>query len=964
MMQYKIHSRLQKYTKAAAKAILATSLLTASLTGTAQQLNELDTIPAGAHSMVRPIDTLPFIVPYYKPLFVGKTPQDKLVQSLGVLKGAHLESTPANSPLTALGGRIAGLQMIQYSGEPGNDVPLAVLRGRIPIMIVDGIPRTITSFNPEQIESITVLKDAAATAMLGMRGMDGAIVITTKKGVSDKGAFNLNFKAQTGIQTPLNMRKYLNSYDYSRLYNEALANDGKPAAYTQADLDAYKNHTNPFTHPDVDWAKTLLKDNSNISRYTINAEGATKGVNYFVSLDYLNQGGLFRELDSNSYNTNSSFKRYIFRSNLDIKISERAKVFMNLFGRIKTGNQPGMGASFFFSDFVQSFTGISRTGDLLGNLTVTPNNAYPVLNPNGTLGGNVNFQDNLWGRVTQSGYASDVTNDGFVDAGFFRNMDDLLKGWWVKATLSYNTTLSHITNRDKQFQVWQMTLNPGGDTTYTRFGPDPLPQQNNSSYVNSRSQQFYTEVATGISKTINKSAIDFVLLGNSDQYTMGATLPEVYKGLATNIKYTWDEKYMMELSGAYQGNNRYATGQQYGFFPAVGAAWNVHKESFLAGSKAINALKLRASYGLTGSAANNGYYDFVYNYRFNTGYVFGTGAGSVSGMSESSFANFRTWEKILKLNIGVDVAFLQNRGWFSTDIFQHNAFDLMQFAGNGYNADLLGMNYPLENLGKNKTSGFETTLGWSDKAGKLHYNISANVGSYKVVTTYNNEPSFPHPWMARTGALNTQYYGYTADGFVTTAGGGPVVEGYQSVPGDIKYVDRNGDGVINQYDMSLIGTTKPRMFYGLNTSLNFNGFYLNLLIDGVANAQSMLTGNSIWEFQNNGKGQAGPHHLNRWTAATAATADYPRLSVGRNVNNHVTSTFWLRDMSFIRLRNTEIGYNFTGGVISRLKLQSVRVFANGLNLITISTYNDTYPEAPFSNYPVQRTVNAGISVQL
>jgi TonB-dependent SusC/RagA subfamily outer membrane receptor len=218
----------------------------------------------------------------------------KRVESISYLKGEQLENTPAASLLYGLNGRISGLYISQATGEPSADYLNLNLRGRSPLILIDGIPRSAISINPEQIESVTVLKDALANAMLGMRGMNGAILITTKKGREVKNGFNLNVKAQAGIQTPTKMREYLSAYDYARLYNEALQNDGKPAIYSQADLDAYKNGTDPYGHPDVDWTKTLLKNNAAFSRYTINAEGSNRSTNYFVSLDYLNQGGLLR----------------------------------------------------------------------------------------------------------------------------------------------------------------------------------------------------------------------------------------------------------------------------------------------------------------------------------------------------------------------------------------------------------------------------------------------------------------------------------------------------------------------------------------------------------------------------------------------------------------------------------------------------------------------------------------------
>jgi TonB-linked SusC/RagA family outer membrane protein len=506
-----------------------------------------------------------------------------------------------------------------------------------------------------------------------------------------------------------------------------------------------------------------------------------------------------------------------------------------------------------------------------------------------------------------------------------------------------------------------MIIGGTGDTTYQRFGTDPLPQQNNSSAVTDRTQQFYSELSTGISRTFGQNTFDALVLANMDQYTSNWLLAEKYKSIAANVQYCFADKYIIQAAASYMGDNRYLPGKQAGFFPSAGLAWNLHKEDFLAHNPFINMLKLRASYGLNGNATP-GYYEFITDYIGATGYVFGTAAGAVGGIQEATQGYMRTWEKSLKLNLGFDLGFAKEKGWLSFDYYKNKYQDLLQIRGD--NTDLFGAMYPFENLGKNDYSGVEMNLGWADKIGRFAYVISGNLSTIKSKVVYNDEPAKPYGWMQRTGMPVGQFYGYIADGFATTAGQGPVVEGYQSVPGDIKYKDLNGDGVINLYDQTTIGSTKPVMFYGLNASLKFKNLYLDILFQGIANNQMMLTGNTVWEFQSNGKGQAYPHHLERWTPATAATATYPRLSVGTNPNNDVPSTFWLANASFLRLKNAEIGYNFTGGILKKANLKSVRVFVNGLNLLTFSSFDRADPETPFANYPVQKVINGGVSVTL
>lgn len=878
------------------------------------------------------------------PVLFRQQAVSNLVESVNYIKGSQLENTPAASLLYGLSGRISGLYTSQLTGEPGQDYLNMRLRSGSPLILIDGVVRSTISMNPEQIESVSILKGPVENAMLGMRGMNGAILITTKKGVNTKNGFAMNVKAQAGLQAPTRMRKYLSAFDYATLYNEALQNDGKPLAYSQADLDAYKNGTDPYGHPNVDWTKTILKNNAAFSRYTINAEGSNRSTNYFVSLDYLNQGGLLRELDSNKYSTNSTFKRYIFRSNIETKITDRFKIFLNIFGRIRTGNEPGIGSENIFPD-----------------LNTTPNNAYPVYNPNKSFGGNINYQTNIFAKSVATGYYQTFTRDGFVDAGFYQNLDKFVKGWWVKGTLSYNTTLTQETNRSKQYQVFKMLIGIANDTTYQRFGTDPLPQQTNSSSVTDRTQQFYSEITSGITRNFGKNKIDALVLVNSDDYTSNYFLAEKYKNAAARMQYSFDDKYIFQASAAYMGNNRFISGKQAGFFPAAGFAWNVHNEKIMAKNAFVSLLKLRASYGLNGNA-NPGYYTFLSGYSGGTGYMFGTASGGVSGIQESSQSYVRTWEKSLKLNVGFDLGFLKNKGWLSVDYFNNKTSDLLQIRGN--DSYLLGASYPLENLGKNNYSGVEFDLGWSDKKGKLSYSFTGNLSAMYSKVVFSDDPPMPYPLMQRTGKPVGQYYGYVADGFVTTAGQGPVIDGYVSHPGDIKYRDMNGDGVINQYDLTTIGSTRPFIYYGWGANFSYSNFYVDILFAGTANSQTMLTGNTVWEFQSNGKGQAYPHNLNRWTPATAASATYPRLTVGNNPNNNLSSTFWLTNIAFLRLKNAEIGYRFTNALMRKANLREMKVFVNGLNLLTFSSFKRADPETPFSNYPVQKVVNGGILITL
>lgn len=875
------------------------------------------------------------------PVLYGEQSRDNLIQSLSYLNGKELERLPTPILSSAFSGQLAGLYTAQTSGAPRFDGADVNLRGRNPLLLIDGIPRSILSLNPEQVESVTVLKDALSTAMLGMRGMNGAILITTRKSSQTKQP-QLSLTAQTGVQSPLGLRKGLSSYDYATLYNEALINDGRQSLYTQADLDAYKNGTDPFGHPDVDWYNLLLKKTAPYSRYTFTASASYNAVSYFVSLDYLNQQGLFRESPNNTYATNATNKRYTFRSNINIKINDKVSAFLNILGSIQDAAQPG-----------------STTGTIFTNLLNTPNNAYPALNFNGTYGGNQSYGNNLLAQLQGTGYLKNNLQNGFVDIGLKRDLSSLLPGLWGKAMLSYNPSYEQQINRTKQFGTFQYPTT--GDTAnYQRFGL--ATEQTNTSSVIARSQQTYSEASLGYNHQKDRHRVDALLLLNYDSYQTANQLSETYKGIAARASYHYNNKYGVEMAAAYNGNNSFVKGSQYGFFPAAGISWNLQNETFFKEHiHFLNLFKLRATYGKVGSA-NPGYYVFQQNYVGATGYVFGTTATSRAGIQQGDLANgTRTWEKAAKLNIGADLGFSRNRGWLSVDYYRNRQYDLLQQRGS--NTALLGQSYPDENIGINKYYGVEMSSGWKDKIRSLSYYITGNFSTRSGRIIYSDEVAQPYTWLQRTSGPINQMRGLVANGFFTTNLTGPTTEGYKPVPGDIKYKDLNGDGVINHLDETVIGNKAPLLFFGASLGVQFKGFDATLLLQGVENRDILLTGNDQWEFQNGGKGQVYVQHLTRWTPQTAATATYPRLTIGTNINNHRTSSFWVRSGDFIRLKNAEIGYSVTNKLLSRIKLQSLRLFFNGLNLYTISSFKESDPETYDGGYPLQRVLNGGITIK-
>lgn len=884
-------------------------------------------------------------------LLYTQLPSHLTASSAEAIYSKDILKAPVTSAKTALTGRLAGLFASQGSGQPGADGASVSLRGMDPVVMIDGVVANLTIFNLEDIESVTLLKDALSTAMLGVRGNNGVLLITTKKGKAQRQS--ISFTAQTSFQKSLGAPKTVNAFDYATLYNEALINDGLAARYTQADLDAYKNGNDPYGHPDVNWRNLLIKPSSRFDRYSLNARGGNSFARYYVSLEHVNQTGFLTTNAKNTYNTNNDFKSYVIRSNVDVSVNKSLTGGIYLLGRILNGSEPG-----------------ATTGSILSALVNTPNNAYPVYNDNGTYGGSSLFQNNILAQAYSSGYRLNYKRDMLANFYLKQKLDGITPGLWIQAKTAFNATLSEDNNRNKSFAVYQMitTTTP---VTYNKYGVDGTQANGNGIAYQGRSN--YVELSAGYDKIINKThGINALLLANRDNSVSNSELAYTISGISGRVAYNYKEKYVAEAAFGYNGSNRYPSSGDYkrGFFPAIGLGWNMEKESFIATKKWINKLKLYGSFGKTGWD-DPGYFTYIQRFFDANSVYFGTSAATQTAITEQTLANPNIeFEKSNKFNAGVDASLLNNKLGVTVEYFNNKFYDLLQIRGRSIT--MIGNDYPRENIGSNRYSGMEFKLNWQQQTSKgIEYFAALNTSILKTKVLFNDEVFRPYDWMKRTGQSVGQIFGYVADGLfqsTTEINNSATTVGYTPQPGDIKYKDLNSDGVIDQFDIKPIGRAgKPLVFFGLSLGASYKGFDISALIQGVTNRDVYIGGSSIWAFQNGGFGQAYENNLNRWTPATAATASYPRLNIGVNSNNQAQSSYWLRNGDYARLKQVEIGYSLPQSVLKHIKLQSIRVFARGYNLLTIASkeLDDRDPEiiSAFS-YPMQRLTNFGINIKL
>ena len=887
--------------------------------------------------------------------------------------------------LTGLQGRLKGLnvspfrgmQLLRTDANTKSDIVGAIpnvgggiygdnseflisARGQSPVAIVDGVERDLYSIDPEAIESVTIQKDALSNMFLGMRSSRGALIITTKN-PDAKGGFHLSLTGKFGISSALKSGPNpLSAYQYAYLLNEALLNDGKSPLYTYDDFEAYRNGTSPYLHPDVNWKDAIMNNSTTSQAYNLNVTGGGRVAQYFVSLGYYSENGLFKTSDANSYNTNFKYNRYLITSKVNINVTDEFKVSMSLMGRIEEGNQPG---------------GISGTGysDLLSNVWQTPNNAYPVLNPNGTYGGNASYTQNLYAQTTGSGYISSNTRDVVGTINLKYDFDKLVRGLSVGATGNISSQVRNAIVRTKQAQVFQYSITQQGNEAYDKYGD--VSSQTNSYRSVSTYQYMYGKMYVDWERQFGMHGVKASLWGDTRTILNNYDLPMIPSNIGQKVEYNYDNKYFAQAAVTESYYNRYDNGRRWGTFWAVGLGWDISKEKFMEASK-IDQLKLRATYGHTGNGIDNaGYFSYLKRYNEDGGFWYSNGTSMSNGGSVSEISplanTLLTWEKGRKVNVGLDLTLLKNRLTLSADYYNDYYYDILQ--SRGKSIQLLGIAYPAENIGKTRYYGLETQLSWQDHIGKVNYYVSANWSMEQNKRLFMDEQYVPYDYLKMTGQPTGAIYGLVATGFLTAkdiADGYPVMNGFNNIQaGDVKYKDMNGDGEINEFDRTVIGGDKPTCYFGIDLGFEWKGLEVTALIQGAYNRVLYNSDRTLLEgFQVIGQsyGQAYTNLLNRWTPETAETATYPRLTAGGNMynyGNNWNSSLFVQNGNYIRLKNATVSYklpeNFCRNYLGGLR---VKIFVQGQNLLTWSRTRLQDPEVTFTSYPLQRTITTGINL--
>lgn len=919
----------------------------------------------------------------------GQQKKSLLVSSVSTVTGTELAVSPTGNVTQSLAGRLPGLTAYSQTGLGGADDATLLIRGRsttgdnTPLIVIDGIPRsnfisaqtsgnTLLEINPlsylnvNDIETISILKDAAATSVYGARAANGVILVTTKKGSS--GAPTITYNGNVGIQQSNFINKPLSSYQIAQMWNQAWQNEGTFAptyggakGFNDSALNAIKNGTDPNRFSNTDWnhiifGKTVMQNNHNLS-----ISGGTDRTRYFISGGFFDQDGLYSAAGS---------KRYNIRSNLDGRIGNNISFSLSLAGRHESDR---VGLSVPSAFFISPLEPIRYTN---GTYLYDPSYGNPYLTSRGV-----------------SGYDND-TKDYFESSGYLTYNIPHVEGLSVKGLLSYDKYF--IFNKVYNVPLRAYVLNDDNSYTYpaTLSGLKPQLIENYTQYQtlteeasvnyahgfgshNISALLLYTQTQNegdNLSATrVNfpSSILDQLAVGSPTNETNNGTgLKNARRGIVGRTGYDFRHKYIAEFDFRYDGSDLFPTGHRYGFFPAAAAGWRLSEESFIKDNlHFINNLKLRGSWGQAGND-RAGQFQYLNTYAVSTsqGYSFG-GTTAVAGsvLQPGPIANpIFTWEKATTTDLGLEAGLWKDKLSLTVDVFKKRTSNILADLSTQI-PSLIGGTVGVQNYGIVDNKGIDLQLTHQLTVGAVHYFVTANLTFNRSNVVKYPEPQGVTPQLRIEGKRVSPdaVTGYKAEGLYQSDqeianGPTPLLTGVK--PGDIKYADINHDGKITSADLVIVskGIT-PGLVYGLNTGLSYKGFDMNAFFQGAADAQIYLPLQSSYSFYNSTK-MAFAFQSNYWTP-TNTSANFPRPTV-TSKNNQQSSSFWLRNGAYLRLKTAEMGYTLPGTLLKSIGLKETRFYVNGSNLLTFSHVKGiTDPESRVGAYPLLKVYNFGATIK-
>lgn len=898
---------------------------------------------------------------------------------------SQMKQFPSSNFTNALAGNVPGIIAMQSSGQPGKSTSRFWVRGistfgasASAMILVDGFERNnIDDLNIEDIESFSVLKDASATAIYGSKGANGVILITTKHGKAGK--ININVKGEASYNTRTITPKFIDAPTYANLLNEARVTRNLAPQYQPEELALIRSGLDPDFYPNVDWSKLLLKNGAMSYRADLSMSGGGNTARYFVSLSYVEDQGMYNtdETLRKKYDTNANYKRWNYRMNVDIDVTPTTIIKLGVSGNLNKRNSPGLGDQYLWSELF-GFNALSS----------------PVLYSNGYVPayGNNIHQMNPWVSSTRTGYNEEWDNNIQTNVTVDQKLDFITKGLSFTGRFGYDTYNSnHIYYRlwpamyransrdsqgniiwDKLFEETSMSQTSGGDGSRHEFLEALLRWDRTFDKLHNFS---------AVSRFTQDERIQTRNIGTDIKNSVSKR----NQGLAGQLTYNYALRYFIDFNFGYNGSENFADHHRYGFFPAFSLAWNVAEEPLV--KKALpwlNMFKLRYSWGKVGND-NMGRFPYLYtlDYTPNIGYNWGSNlsSGTIPGIHYTQMASPNvTWEVARKTDFGFDFVAFDNKFSLTMDYFHEKRTGI--FIQRMFLPDITGLeSYPWANVGAVKSQGFDGNFQYKDHIGEINWTVRGNITYSKNTILERDEENNVYAYQYGKGYRVNQQRGLIALGLFRDYDdirNSPKQSWGTVQPGDIKYKDVNGDGIVDDGDRVAIGATDtPSFIYGLGASVSWRGFDLNLHFQGAGKYTFLINSGAVNAFRDGRWGNILQGITdNRWISSDISgtketenpNAPYPRLSYGYNLNNQQSSSFWLRNGRFLRLKNLDIGYTLPKPMVNTIHLESVRIYISGQNLITWSPFKLWDPELDSSQrgqiYPITRSLTAGIQISL
>ena len=916
----------------------------------------------------------------------GAQKKESVVGAISQVSSKELLASPAANVSQAIAGKIPGVITTQTSGAPGQDDTKINIRGRAtfagdgsPLILVDGVERTFSQIAPDDIETISVLKDASATAVYGVRGANGVMLITTKRGRDQKPEVNLTANWQ--IQSPTRSDTYLDSYQSVVLLEEALKNDGLPSQFSANDIEMYRKSAagelsglDAMLYPNVDWYDEVLKKSAPAQRYNVSVRGGTKRMRYYASAELYDQKGLIKELSQDMYGNSSSpsYRRYAFRANMDLFLTKDLTFSVNFGTRFEERRGSNTSES---STFSQTFYEMNHTPGWLFPVS------YEVQNGESTktlYGGSSQYQSNIVAALAKGGYYRATNTINETNFVLDYKMDWLTKGLSAKGMVSFDYDSYYKKMFKADFATYELNDRDNYESmdAYNQFNSDG---ELAYSKDNSTTYKLYMEAQVNYARQFGKHDVTAMALYNQNDYRYNSELAKRYQGLVGRVTYGYDDRYLAEFNAGYNGSENFLQGKRFGFFPAVSLGWRISNEEFMAGTAQwLNNLKIRASYGEVGNdiyTVNGTAQRFLYEEKWSqvsNAYYFGS--SGKTGIYESQYPNLGvTWERAHKYNVGLEFGLWNGLLNGNVDVFYEKRNDILT----SYltRPQWVGVALAAGNLGETKNSGYEIELKHNNRINEdLSYNVGLTYSHARNEIISMDEPELKTAYRKREGNPISQYFGLIAEGFVTQADldnpDFPVSTFGTVKVGDLKYKDANGDGFIDDRDESRIGYSDiPENTYALSLGVNYKGWGFSVMFQGVDHVSRYYDAEAMYAFVSGGK--VKEHHLERWNPAQSEAynlqhANYPLLHYDNyGDHNQRTNSFFLKNGSFVRLKNIELSYTLPENWSKVAGMSNCRLYVNANNLITWDHLNNlTDPESNGSNrYPIMKTVNFGVNIK-